>query len=67
MKPNDIRELSTEEIARRLADEERDVQNLRFQHKVARLDDPLVLRRKRREIARLKTILNEKQAADAEA
>ena len=65
MKPQDIRELSTEEIVKRIAEEEREVQNLRFQHTVARLDDPLLLRRKRREIARLKTILNEKQSAEA--
>jgi large subunit ribosomal protein L29 len=61
MKAKEVRELSTEEIQQRILDEERDMDRLTFQHAIAQLEDPLVLRRKRREIARLKTILNEKK------
>ena len=65
MKAKEVRELSTEEIQQRIRDEERDLDALTFQHAIAQLEDPMVLRRKRREVARLKTILNEKEAATA--
>lgn len=62
MKTNEIRELSAQEIRQRILDEERDLERLRFQHAIADLEDPIVLRRKRREVARLKTILKQKEA-----
>jgi large subunit ribosomal protein L29 len=65
MKAKEVRELSTEEIQQRIRDEERDLDALTFQHAIAQLEDPLVLRRKRREVARLKTILKEKEGATA--
>ena len=65
MKAKEVRQLSVDEIQQRIREEERDVENLHFQHAVVPLEDPLVLRRKRREIARLKTILNQKQSAEA--
>jgi large subunit ribosomal protein L29 len=65
MKAKEVRELSTEEIQQRIRDEERDLDALTFQHAIAQLEDPMVLRRKRREVARLKTILKEKEAATA--
>jgi large subunit ribosomal protein L29 len=63
MKPKEIRELSADEIRRRIEEEERDLDDLAFRHAVANLEDPLVLRRKRREVARLKTILAQQAAA----
>ena len=63
MKPKEIRDLTSEEIRQRIADEKKAVQQLRFQHAVAQLENPAVLRQKRREIARLNTILNERAAA----
>ncbi len=65
MKAKEVRALSTEEIQQRIRDEERDLDALSFQHAIATLEDPLVLRRKRREVARLKTILKQKESADA--
>ena len=65
MKAKEVRELSTEEIQQRIRDEERDLDALTFQHAIAQLEDPLVLRRKRREVARLKTILKETEGATA--
>ena len=67
MKAKEIRELSTEEIAQRVRDEERTLDTLTFQHAVAPLEDAMVLRRKRREVARLKTILKQKQTEQATA
>ncbi len=65
MKPREIRNLSPEEIEKRIEEEEEQVEQLRFQHAVAHLENPMVLRNKRRLIARLKTILNEKRQAEA--
>ena len=62
MKAKEVRELSSEEITQRIKDEEHDLDVLTFQHAIAQLEDPLVRRRKRREVARLKTILKEKSA-----
>ncbi|MEM1056666.1 MAG: 50S ribosomal protein L29 [Bacteroidota bacterium] len=60
MKPSEIRDMSAAEIEERIAENQKDLTELRFRRVVAGLEDPLILREKRREIARLKTILNEK-------
>lgn len=65
MEPREIRNLSMEEIEKRIEEEEEQIEQLRFQHAVAHLENPMVLRTKRRLIARLKTILNEKRQAQA--
>lgn len=65
MKPEEIRNLSNEEIQKRVEEEQEQLEQLRFQHAVAPLENPTVLRTKRRLIARLKTILNEKRHAEA--
>lgn len=64
MKPKEIRDLTSEEIRQRILDEKKAVQQLRFQHAVAQLENPAVLRQKRREIARLTTVLAERAAAE---
>lgn len=68
MKAEDIRDFNTREITQRIKEEQEQLSQLRFQHAVAgQLENPLVLRQKRRLIARLKTILREKQDAEATA
>ena len=57
MKASDIRSLSESEIAQRIAEEQRDLTDLRFRRAVAGLENPIVLREKRRDIARMKTVL----------
>ena len=61
MKAKEIRELTTEEITQRILDNRKDVQHLRFQNAVAGIEDPAAFRLKRREVARLKTILRERE------
>lgn len=64
MKAKQIRNLSTEEIEKRIEEEEEQLDQLRFDHAVrGMLENPIILREKRRLIARLKTILNEKERA----
>ena len=62
MKAKEIRDLSTEEIQQRIDEEEEQLAQLRFQHAIAQLENPLVIRQKRRFVARLKTILSEREA-----
>lgn len=63
MKANEMHDLSEAEIQQRIAEETRDLTDLRFRRSVAGLENPIVLRDKRREIARLHTVLNQKRAA----
>jgi len=68
MEADQIRDLSIEEIETRIDEEEEQLEELQFQHAIrGRLENPILLRTKRRLIARLKTILNEKQRAGEEA
>lgn len=63
MKAKEIRELGEEEIQQRIREEEEQIQHLRFQHSIASLPNPMLLRQKRRELARLRTLLQEKKTA----
>lgn len=68
MEADQIRDLSVEEIETRIAEEEEQLEELKFQHAIrGRLENPVILRTKRRFIARLKTVLNEKTRAAEEA
>ncbi|MEF8795275.1 MAG: 50S ribosomal protein L29 [Salinivenus sp.] len=68
MEADQIRDLSVEEIQTRIEEEEEELEELQFQHAIrGRLENPIILRTKRRLIARLKTVLNEKAMADEEA
>ncbi|NOZ12753.1 MAG: 50S ribosomal protein L29 [Acidobacteria bacterium] len=66
MKAVEIRDLAPAEIEVRIAEKKEELFKLRFQHTMGQLDNPLSLRKVRREIARLNTILSEKRRqADA--
>ncbi|PSQ96114.1 MAG: 50S ribosomal protein L29 [Bacteroidetes bacterium SW_9_63_38] len=65
MEADQIRDLSVQEIETRIEEEEDELEELQFQHAIrGRLENPIILRTKRRLIARLKTVLNEKTAED---
>ncbi|MDR3012398.1 MAG: 50S ribosomal protein L29 [Chitinispirillales bacterium] len=63
MKVNELRELSAEEIVKKIDGLEEEHFNLRFQARLGQLTNPLRLRYVKRDIARAKTILGEKRAA----
>ena len=65
MRANDIRELSVEEITARIGELEEERFRLRFRSATEPLDDPLRLRWIRKDIARLKTILRERELESA--
>lgn len=65
MKAHELRDLTTTELQARLKDEQTALQNLRFTKSVTgQLENPARIKHHRREIARLKTILNEKASAE---
>lgn len=63
MSPDEIRPLDLGEIDQRIQEEQEDLEQLRFEHAIAQLPNPMILKKKRRTIARLKTIRTEKQNA----
>ena len=62
MRAEEIRELSADEIKAKVADLEEERFRLRFRSATEQLENPLRLRTIRKDIARLKTVLTEKQA-----
>jgi large subunit ribosomal protein L29 len=62
MKAKEIRELSTQEIQNRLNDTREEYMKLRFQQAMGGLQDTSRLSQTRRDIARLLTILREREA-----
>jgi len=66
MKARELRDLSLDELKRRLNDEEEGLSNLRFQLSTSQLENPIKVRQVRRDIARMKTILAEKAMASVD-
>ena len=63
MKPEEVRQLSVEELKKRMIDEEQNLAHLRFQLATSQLESPIKVRTIRREIARMKTVLRAHQLA----
>ncbi len=63
MKPRDIRALGTEELGRKLDQTYKEWFNLRFQWAQHQLEDHNRITALRRDIARIKTILRERELA----
>lgn len=61
MKVNEIRELSTEEINKKLVETKEELLNLRFQKANGTLEKPSRIRDLRHTIARMKTVLKERE------
>lgn len=64
MKANEIRELSVAELNEKLVELNKELFNLRFQHAVNQLDNPLRMKAVKKDIARVNTIIHEKESAD---
>ena len=60
MKPSEIRELSPADIREKIQEQEKELANMRMQLTTRQLENPLVVRETRRELARLKTVLRER-------
>jgi len=64
MKIHEIRELKTEEIQNRIQEEERNLVDLRFAHQLKELTNTAKLKFAKRDIARMKTVLMERNRAE---
>ena len=61
MKANEIRKLSTEEINKKIAESKEELFNLRMKQATGSLENPKRLRELRKNVARFKTILKERE------
>jgi large subunit ribosomal protein L29 len=64
MKASELRELSLEELEHKLEDLTQEFFNLRFQHATDQLENAMRLRQTKKDVARVKTVLRERQIAD---
>ena len=65
MKPNKVREMSEVELNNELSNLKAQLFKLRFQSATNQLDNPLQIKSVRKDIARIKTILREKEISSA--
>jgi large subunit ribosomal protein L29 len=67
MKASELRELSTEELQEKLKQTKEELFNLRFQHATGQLDNPMRIKQVKKEIARIQTVLREREIAGKKA
>lgn len=58
MKASELRELSAEELNKKLAELKEELFNLRFQHAINQLDNPSRITAVKKDIARVMTVLH---------
>jgi len=61
MKASELRELSIPELKEKLSELREELFNLRFQKSIHKLENPMRIRQVKRDIARILTILREKE------
>ena len=62
MKVKELREMNGEQLNEKLADLKKELFNLRFQHAINQLDNPHKIADVKHDIARVMTVLREKNA-----
>ena len=65
--PAELREMVDEELFNRLTEAKQELFNLRFQHVTGQLDNYARLGQMKKEVARINTILRDREIAAAEA
>ena len=65
MKASEIRELTPAELENKLRDLKKELFNLRFQHAINQLDNPMRIRAVKKDIARILTVMHESNDAQA--
>ena len=63
MKAETLRELSTEELNKKVVELKEELFNLRFQMATDQLENPMQLKQVRKDIARAKTVIREREIA----
>ena len=59
MNASEIRELTVDEMQRKLSDLKQELFNLRFQHEIGQLENPRKLKQTKQDVARLQTVIRE--------
>ena len=57
MKASELRDMSAAELEQKLAELKQELCNLRFQHAVNQLENPMRMKAVKKDIARVKTVL----------
>ena len=65
MKATELREMTDVELNKQLKDLKAELFNLRFQHTIHQLDNPIRIEAAKKDIARVMTVLAEKNAKNA--
>jgi len=66
MKIHEIKEMKTEEIIQRIKEEEQSLVDLRFSHQLKQLTNTAKIKNVKRDIARLRTVLQERELQTAD-
>ncbi len=67
MKSREIRDMTSEELNQKVDDLKKELFNLRFQAATAQLDNPMRIKEVKRDIARAKTVLRERENSQVRA
>ena len=67
LKAAELRDLSVDEINQKMAETKEELFNLRFQNATGQLDNYKRLRELKRDVARIKTILRQRELAGTDA
>ena len=59
MKAADLREMSAKELNEKLVELKQELFNLRFQHAINQLENPMRMKEVKKDIARIKTVLRQ--------
>ena len=65
MRADEIRDMSDAEIEDKIAQNQEELFRLRFRSATQQLENPSLIRKLRREVARMKTILTQREASSA--
>ena len=63
MKTTDVRELTDEEIQSKISDAQEELFRLRFRSATQQIENPALIKSLRRDVARMRTILREREMA----
>jgi len=61
MKIHEIREMKSEELIKRISEEEKNLLDLRFSHALKQLTNTAKLKLLRRDVAKMRTVLTERE------
>ena len=61
MNISEIREMSSTQLDKELMEQKKALFNLRFQHSINQLDNPMKINAIRKDIARVKTVISERK------